>query len=546
MGIEPWVVVEPPDRRGLRRITIQDKTVGSAWSLREFRKVLRRLGYPDDMDLDDRSRICWRGGDSGVWPDDRGLRRRVVIALMLLGLMGSLALHAVIGWADALGALTFAQRLVGVLFLLAGVVQAVALPAVVDYWGRRQVRYSGAVVLLGVLITVATTTLLLFLWLEEREFIVAVLLFLALWFWSLWALCILIRERVWRGIPHPRRFAAGVTFTALLTAVSLGYSSIYKPLVAPYHFVLRATFGTPQADADSPYIHVPLRLYAKNDGGIPVYIVVDDYTVWGISTEFSKSGKGLEKWRGTEEGGWWTPEAEAFMEGVKPDVVASGQFQGPGSILDMGEEFSMERIVTLPKNTAYETLNATLQFTALRQDRGKIDDRFTDARMSWIAKEGKYYCPPDECGEHVIYHGRVRYNNNLVNITRKQRYVAAFWSPVEDPTVFISSFNFQKNKGGKSVYGIYKGLDQEEVRREADRYGLGYFSVESAVSVKGLLKQAQESTGPTTAAPSRPSPGSAALTRPGRTGPTSAEAAVRQASARLTHSGTPWSAASAA
>ncbi|AKL69601.1 conserved hypothetical protein [Streptomyces sp. Mg1] len=197
--------------------------MGSAWSLRELRKVLGRLGYPEDMDLDDRSRVYWRGGDSSVWPDDRGWRRRVVIALMLAGLLGSMALHVGIGWADAIGALTFAQRLVGVLFLLAGAVQGAALPAVVDYWGRRQVRLSGALVLLGVLMTLATTTLLLFLWLRERELIAAVLLFLALWCWSLWALRNLIREKVWRGIPHPRKFAAGVTVTALMTAISLGY-----------------------------------------------------------------------------------------------------------------------------------------------------------------------------------------------------------------------------------------------------------------------------------------------------------------------------------
>ncbi|MFJ3198702.1 hypothetical protein [Streptomyces sp. NPDC086989] len=484
------MVVEPPDRRGLRRITIQDKTVGSAWSLRELRKVLRRLGYPDDMDLEDRSRIYWRGGDSSVWPDDRGLRRRVVIALMLVGLLGSLALHAVIGWADAMGALTFAQRLVGVLFLLAAVVQGIALPAAVDYWGRRKVRHSGAVVLLGVLMTLATTTLLLFLWLQEREFIVTVLLFLALWIWSLWALRLLIHERVWRGIPHPRRFAAGVTVTALLTAISLGYSSIYQPLVEPYHFVLRATFGTPQTDADSPYIHVPLKLYAKNDGGIPVYIVVDDYTVWGHLAEFSKSGKGTEEWRGSEEGGWWRTDAEAFESKVNDEVVASGQFQGPGSTLDSGEEFGMERIITLPKDTKYETLNATLRFSMLRQDRGKLDDKFSDARLSWMATEGKYYCPPNGCGEHLIYHGRVRYNDNLINITRKPRYVAAFWSPKEEPQVFISSFNFKKNKKSESIYDIYTGLDEKEIDLEAQRYGLSWVSANSEVSVKGLLKQA--------------------------------------------------------
>ncbi|MBT2439326.1 hypothetical protein J7E93_04165 [Streptomyces sp. ISL-36] len=485
------MVVEPPDRRGLRRITIHDKTVGSAWSLRELRKVLRRLGYPDDMDLDDRSRVHWRGGDSSVWPDDRGWRRRVVIALMLVGLLGSLALHAVIGWADALGALTFAQRLVGVVFLLAGAVQGIALPAVVDYWGRRQVRLSGALVLLGVLMTLATTTLLLFLWLREREFIATVLLFLALWLWSLWALRTLIREKVWRGIPHPRKFTAGVAITALLTAVSLGYSIIYQPIAAPRHFILKAEFGTPQTDVDSPYIHVPLKLYAKNAGGIPVYIVVDDYTVWGSLAEFSNSGKGMKEWKGSEEGGWWVPEAEAFETQSGGEVIASGQFQGPGSTLDPGEEFRKEKVITLPKDTKYETLDAVLQFAILRQDRGKLDDEFYYEKLSWMESEGRYYCPPDGCGEHVIYHGRVRYNANIINVTRKPRYVAAFWSPEEDPQVFISSFNFEKEKKSESIYGIYKGLDESEVVREAERYGLSSVSVNSEVSVKGLLKQAQ-------------------------------------------------------
>ncbi|MGW1718709.1 hypothetical protein [Streptomyces sp. NPDC002156] len=488
MGIRPWVVVEPADRRGLRRITIHGKTVGTAWSLRELRKVLRSLGYPDDMDLDDRSRVHWRGGDSSVWPDDRGWRRRVVITLMLVGLVGSLGLHAVIGWADALGALTFAQRLVGVLFLLAGAVQGIALPAVVDHWGRRQVRLSGALVLLGVLMALATTTLLLFLWLQEREFIATVLIFLALWIWSLWALHTLIREKVWRGIPHPRKFAAGVTVTALLTAISLGYSILYQPIAAPRHFVLKSEFGTPQTDADSPYIHIPLKLYAKNTGGIPVYIVVDDYAVYGRSAEFSESGEGMMEWKVGKEDGW-APEAEAFESKVKDEIISSGQFQGPGSTLDSGEEFKMEKVITLPKHTQYETLDAVLQFVVLRQDRGKIDDEFSYERLSWIESEGRYYC--DDCGEHVIHHGRVRYNDNLINVTRKPRYVAAFWSPEEGMDSFVSSFNFKNEKISESIYEIYTELDEDEMDREAERYGLAWVSVNSEVSVKGLLRQAQ-------------------------------------------------------
>ncbi|MGA5559199.1 hypothetical protein [Streptomyces lavendulocolor] len=474
------MIVEPPDRRGLRRVTIHDQTVGSAWSLRELRRVLRDLGYPDDMDLDDGSHVHWRGGDSSVWPDGRGWKRRTVIAVFVGGLLGSLALHAAIGWADTSGALTFPQRLVGILFLMAGAVQAIVVPAVVDYWGRRRVKLSGALILLGVLITLATTSLLLFLWLQEREFIPRLIAFISLWLWSMWALYMLIHDRVWRGIPYPKRFAAGVTATALLTSVSLGYSILYKPITAPVHFALKAEFGTPSTDADSPYIHVPLKFSAKNVGGIPVYLVVDEYVVSGYWAEFSDSGQGMKEWKT----GNLPTEAEQFARNVDYETIASGQFQGPGSTLDVGEEFKLEKVITLPKDTDYETLDATLGIAFLRQDRGKIDEEFSYPRPSWDKSAGKYYCPPDECGEELVYHGRIRHNTSLINMTRKPRYVAAFWSPERTADFFISSFDFKRR-------GIYESLDTEEVNREAERYYLGWVEVNSQVSVKGLLKQAQ-------------------------------------------------------
>ncbi|MFJ9812707.1 hypothetical protein ACIRTB_31270 [Streptomyces sp. NPDC101158] len=452
MGIHPWVIVEPPDRRGLRKITVNDKTVGSAWSLRGLRKELRRLGYPDDMDLEDGSRIHWRGGDSSTWPD-RSVRRHTVIVLMILGLLGSLVLNAFIGWADALGALTFAQRLVGVLFLLAAAVQAVAIPAVIDYGGRRNVKVSGALVLLGALIALATSSLLLILWLQEREFVPLVAGFVALWIWSLWALHILVRAKVWRGIPHPRKFAAGVAATAVLTAVSLAYSLLYQPLAAPVHFVLKADFGKPQTAADVPYIHIPLTLYAKNDGGIPVYIVVDDYTVWGNSAKFSKRGKGVKEWKVEKDS---VPTAKAYVTGGSARIVESGQFQGPGGTLDVGQESKIETVITLPKDTAYETLKAVLQFGFLRRDRGKIGDEFAI---------------PVQNGGGAVYDGEVRYSDSLINVTRKQRYVTASWSPEGAPDVTVSS--------------------PDGIETEWERYGIGWVSVNSEVSVHQLLKQAR-------------------------------------------------------
>ncbi|GAA3124082.1 hypothetical protein GCM10020254_84110 [Streptomyces goshikiensis] len=153
----------------------------------------------------------------------------------------------------------------------------------------------------------------------------------------------------------------------------------------------------------------------------------------------------MKEWNG-EGSDSGRSQAEAFKSKEVLENIASGQFQGPGSTLDSGEEFSMEKIVTIPKGTRYETLDAVLQFAILRQDRGKLDDEFYSSRRSWVQSEGRCYCQPDVCGKHVIYHGRVRYNNNLINVTRKPRYVATFWSPEEEPQVFISSFNFKKKR----------------------------------------------------------------------------------------------------
>ncbi|MGW0941493.1 hypothetical protein ACWD4O_02930 [Streptomyces sp. NPDC002623] len=406
---------------------------------------------------------------------------------MSVGLLISMTLHAVIGWPDAVGALTFAQRLVGALFLLAAAAQGLATLAVVDHWGRRQVSLSGALVFLGVLIALATTSLLLFMWSQEREIVPAVAVFVSLWVWSIWALYILTQEKIWRQIPHPKKFAAGVTATALLTAVSIGYSSLYQPTSAPVHVLLKEEFGKPQAGSSISYIQIPLKLSAKNDGGIPLYIVVDDYSVYGRSYAISSSGTGMEGWKKKwEELG--DTRAEMYVSLPEEEVIASGQFQGPGTTLDPGEEFKMETVVTLPRDTTYETLNAVLSVAILRQDRGKLDDEFEYPKASWRKDSGSYYCPPEQCGEHLVYYGRVRYNNNLINVTRQPRYVAAFWSPLEPPDVFISSFKFENEKSG-SVYATYEGLDLKESERERNRYELYWVWGNSEVSVPGLLKQ---------------------------------------------------------
>jgi hypothetical protein len=478
MSIRPWVMVEAPDSRGLRRVMVGSETVGSVWSLRQLRRMLGRLGYPEDMDMEDPASVCWRGGDSGTWPGHAG-RRRAVTALMMAGMLASMALNVVIGWSDALGALTFAQRISGALFVLSGVVQGAAAIAVLDYWGRRQGKSSGAVVLLGTLVALATDSLLLFIWVDEREYTPYLLVFMPLWCWSVCALCLLVRERAWQGMQRPRTFAAGVVATALLTAVSLAYSTMYQPAAAPMHFILKAEFGTSRADPLQPLVHVPLKLYVKNAGAIPVYVIIDDYTVYGRSAEYSEGANRLEEWRRSLDED--RPEdAERYVDQMKLAKISSGRLYPPGDWLEVGQEFAMERVVQIPTTTEFDTLDVVLQMTYMRKDRGKLDVvRFQRMHRSWDRSEGRYYCAPNKCGEELYYHGRVRHNNNLVNVTRKPRYVTVIWSPREPPTYSISSFHFEGR------------VDRSEERRDVERYGAATAYVDSEVSVAELLRSAE-------------------------------------------------------
>jgi hypothetical protein len=486
MGILPWVIVEAPDSRGLRSVVVNGKVAGSAWSLRELRRILDRLGYPPTLDLEDPGSVLWRGGGSGTWPD-RPWRRRATTALMTVGMLASAGLHIVIGWPDALRALTFSQRIVGSIFVLAGLLQGVATAAVLDHCGRRQFRMSGALVLLGAFIALPTSATLVFMWLEEREYTPYLLVFMPLLLWSLWALSFCVRAKSWKGLPHPKKFAAGVAFTAVTTAVSLVYSTMYQPTTAPIHLVLKADFGTPQTDVGLRQVAVPLSLSVKNAGAIPVYVVNDDYTVYGMSFHPAAEGEGLRHWRSDTES-LDAVEAERYVRTARKDVLRSGHFYGPGGWLDAGEEYVTEKVVRLPRDADYGELEASLQIHFMRKDRGRLDDDFGRPRFSWDENMEQYYCPPQQCGETAVYHGRVRHNNNLVNVTRRPRYATAFWGPRTTPDVFVSSFDFKK----KALYVRREGIDREETAREQARFGIATVRTNAKLLTAEILRRPVE------------------------------------------------------
>jgi hypothetical protein len=173
-------------------------------------------------------------------------------------------------------------------------------------------------------------------------------------------------------------------------------------------------------------------------------------------------------------------EIELYAGELRRTIISSGHVYGPGKWLEVGQEFSVERVFQIPRNAPYSTVAVSMQVSYMRKDRGKLDvDEFKTPHYSWREGDARYYCPWAECGQRVIYNGRVRHNNNLINITRKPRFVRAAWVPGEPPTSSISSIR---------VWGARSSL--REVKRELDRYGAASIRADAEVPVAELLRSA--------------------------------------------------------
>ncbi|MER5196979.1 hypothetical protein ACWD3J_17395 [Streptomyces sp. NPDC002755] len=388
---------------------------------------------------------------------------------MAFGLVACMALLIVIGVPDALDAMTFAGRMTGSVFILGGVAEGSAAIAAFDYWGKRSLHISGAIVLLGVLIAVTVTTLLVFLWFQDAEATLYTLAFFPQFLWSLWALWMVVREKIWRGTPHPTRIAAGVAVTAILAGVNFAYSSLYQPTAAPSNLVLEVRYGTPRMDLERPVVHLPVTLHLKNSGTVPLQILAAGWTAYGRTGNYVEKSTGLRDRRAALEA---EGDVARHVESVGWTVLGTGPFTGPGYWFDAGEVYTVQKMIEVPRTAKYDVLEADLSALVMRKDRGTIDlDTFGTAQFSWD-KKSRFYCPPKECGEFVVYNAEVAYSTNVITVTRKPRYVTSWWTLDSEDSAWGASISTFKGKGL---------IKDEETQREYRRYDL--FTVNAEASI---------------------------------------------------------------
>ncbi|MET7479105.1 hypothetical protein ABZT17_32745 [Streptomyces sp. NPDC005648] len=394
------------------------------------------------MSLDDGAWITWSGGGSDVWPD-RSWRRRVVISLMAAGLLASMLLLADVGWVDAVGAPTFAGRITGFLFVLAGVTQGLAAAAVFDYWGKRTLTYSGALVLVGVLIALATEGVFLAVWLQEREYTPYVPAFFVISFWALWALWLLWRQQPWKGLPHPKGFTAGLTATAVLATANFTYSAIYQPSVAKLAFSVDIAFGKPVPDLGLPVIHLPVRVNIKNTGTVPAYVVAAGYRVTGRTSTFKEDRKHFEQneWRAAAEA---NVDTELHVDPASYQSLNVGLFISPGLVLNPGETGRSTNLVEIPKDAKYDEIAAVAGIDLIRADRARVDGQFLVPVYSWAEKGDRPFDCINPCPDCTMHYGRLHYSNNLLNVTRRPRYLVSIRTLNEyggESEIYVSPYN---------------------------------------------------------------------------------------------------------
>ncbi|MFD9305448.1 hypothetical protein ACFWCB_22815 [Streptomyces sp. NPDC060048] len=444
MANTPVVAVGRPDGLGWRHVTINDRPAGKVRSMGELRRLIRGAGLVSGYD------IHWIGEDCTGWPD-RTWYRRTVGTLMTAGLLATACMLFVIGMKDTFGALTYSGRVTGIIFLLAAALEIGAALAAFDYWGKRRVAYSGMVVLLGALVSIAVGLLMLLMQLiDGKRYTNYVLIWIIFPILSVGALYILARDRVWKLVPHPQRFVAGAVVSSLLAIPNVTYTQIYVPYATSPIVNSVASFGKSSLSEDRSKMYLPVHLSVKNSGQIPVYVLGSIYWVHGWDSAPKK------------------PEKPGFK------LIRAGEFiRPPGWLLNPGGEFAEDEVIEImrPGEFKYEKIKVQAELYAVRKDRMTIVGNYESSGKSLgdLKKEGKDQDPRGPEGEnqtYLRYQADISNSNEILNATRgRQRITLWYVNKKERPYIYAVV-----EPPGERV--DFDSSDPNRNKKAIDRYGL--------------------------------------------------------------------------
>ncbi|MFD4869724.1 hypothetical protein [Streptomyces sp. NPDC058412] len=392
------VTVGAPDDLGLRKVLIDGRSVGRVWSKEQLERLLSREGAAGHP-------IRFLGEDGTYWPDRAWLRRATGLCVVF-GLLVTACLLFRIGMADSGDALTYGGRIAGFTVLVVAVAEVAAAAAAVDFWELRRWRFSGVVVLAGVVITLLCSISVVLLQVGER-FTDYTVIAIGLLVWSLVALAELAKCRAWNGLTIPRKIAIGVIISTLLAVANLAYAQIYVPYVTTPLILSGAEFGeASQVEYGAP-MYVTAHLYVKNAGQVPVYVLGSSYWIHG----------------GPASG---PPEVRT----ADYKLIYDGEFVTPvGHVLNPGEEVAQDVVVEIkdPEKRGYEAIKAQTEVYVIRKDRMTLATDFKHSNLERDKWRFGVMCEPgDPGGAKSRYWTNISNSSEMLNVTRGQQRITVW------------------------------------------------------------------------------------------------------------------------
>ncbi|MFD9619510.1 hypothetical protein ACFWB2_19815 [Streptomyces virginiae] len=303
-------------------------------------------------------------------------------------------------------------------------------------------------------------------------------LWAALAAWAVWAVWVLIREKVWRGVPHPRSFATGVAVSALIGSASVAYSAMYVPYVAPPKVPFMVSFGKPILHPDGNRLYVPAHFTFRNEGSVSIFVVGTQWSAQLWPSAFRPQGTERTRWRQELGDGWDTHRQENFTAAAR--LLAAGQISNAGSRLDPGDDFSKDAVIEVPVAAGQGRVELFASVSFIRADRCKLANSYTGSiEHSWdVEGEGHRHLrdapswlaqPGDDFFRH---HSRIYRSSEVMRMTQAPDWAAMWWViPKGNDAAPYMEVHISRDPDGREVlsedeqepYGMKtmeKGVDQ--------------------------------------------------------------------------------------
>jgi hypothetical protein len=233
------------------------------------------------------------------------LRRRTAVGIIAIqALMVLFCLN--IGVSDTTSSLTFAGRIRGALFLLAGVALIVGIIAVIGMVTQDNPQW-GPPALAGAILSLVVGLSMIIIQSRALEHAERLPYWIVMALACLW--CVLALLRSGAVIQNPGRLVAVLSIPTLLSAANFLYPNVYQPSVAPYLLQLNLDFGKPTANTKGTMLAVPVTVRATNPAKMKVYVVGSTLAVTGRKTETYK------EWLG------WSPHARCCSKPCTGDEI---------------------------------------------------------------------------------------------------------------------------------------------------------------------------------------------------------------------------------